>query len=352
VTEQKTPADTKWFCPCKPPFHLAGFKWFEHDRIYRRLPEHPDDKVPEAVDNLANSTAGGQIRFQSDTTQVVVRVKLAGPANMNHMPATGQCGFDIYVGPTGDQTFYNVAKYDRTRKSYEVRLFEHPVAEMRNFTLNFPLYQGVDEILVGLDPHSTVAPPPAYAWDKCIVIYGTSITQGGCASRPGMAYTNILSRALNVEVVNLGFSGNGRGEPELARTIAGIHDPGLFVLDYEANCCGLDRLRRTLPEFISILRKAHSDVPILVVSRIRGGRENHNKRLREEREERLSYQRRTVNDMRELGDSRLHFFDATDLLGDDFDECTVDGSHPTDLGFLRMARGLEPVIRSIIFSNS
>ncbi len=342
-------ADLVWHTPSEEPFRLAGFPWHDRDRAYRRMPVVPKEPLPEAVDWLAWCTAGGQAQFQTNSRRVAVRVSLRAPADMVHMPATGQCGFDVYVGPPGEQVYYNTTKYDLRKTEYEVLLFEHEKAQMRNFTLNFPLYQGVDDVKVGLDTAADVEAPPPYALDGPVVIYGTSITQGGCASRPGMAYTNILSRRLNVQVVNLGFSGSGKGEPEVARTIAGIPGPALLILDYEANCHPLEKLKETLPEFIRILRARHPDAPILVVSRIQNGQEKTQEAMARERRTRLEFQRQTVERLRKDGDANISFLDGSALLGDDFDECTVDGAHPTDLGFYRMARGIEPTAHEMLF---
>lgn len=337
----------QWHDPREAPFRLSGFAWFHQDRLYRRLPLHPADPLPEAVDSLANCTAGGQIGFQTTSSRIAVRVALTGRAGMPHMPSTGQCGFDLYLGAPGEQRFRNVAKYDHSQDRYELQLFAGPEEDadpnLRNVLLNFPLYMGVQDVLVGLDPDAEVSPPPDRAAPGPVVVYGTSITQGGCAARPGMAYTNILSRRLNLEFVNLGFSGNGRGEPEVARAIATVKNPRLLVLDYEANADG--RLRDTLPGFVDILRHAHPDVPILVVSRIRYAGELTHPGEAHAAADRRAFQAEVVEERRSNGDRAIDFIDGSTLLGNDFDECTVDGSHPTDLGFWRMAQGLEPALR-------
>ena len=265
---------------------------------------------------------------------------------MNHMPATGQCGFDLYTGSRSAQRFHNASKYDHRQTAYEVLLFEHPDKELRDFTLNFPLYQGVRRVRIGLTPEAKVAPPPPWSVDGRIVFYGTSITQGGCASRPGMAYTNILSRALNAEVINLGFSGNGRGEPEVIQSVAEVPDPQLFVLDYEANSVG--KLHKTLPDAIRILRDRHRRVPILVISRIAFAADATHRNSLQTRERSRDMQAKRVADLRRSGDDAIFFFDGSILLGSDFDECTVDGVHPNDLGFMRIARGLEPELQRIL----
>ena len=341
-------AELDWHSPKEPPIHLAGFAWFEKDRVYRRMPLEPPLPLPEAVDSLAHRTAGGQIRFQTDSRKLALRVKLTDVADMNHMPSTGQCGFDCYLGPTGKQRFLSVTKYDHHQTSYEIVLFELVRRERRNVTLNFPLYMGVSEVLVGLEQDAEILPPPPYDSDRRVVIYGTSITQGGCAARPGMCYTNILSRRINMEFINLGFSGSGRGEPEVARTIGAIERLALFVLDYEGNAGGIEPLRRTFPEFIRILREVHPTVPILAVSHVRFARESFDPNARDARRERRDFQNKTIEDLRVAGDENVHFLDGSTFLGEDFDECTVDGVHPTDLGFLRMADAMAPVIRGIL----
>lgn len=336
----------QWHSPKDPPFHLAGFAWFDKERIYRRLPVNPAHPVRPEVDSLANSTAGGQIRFQTDSPRLWLRVNLKGPGTMDHMPATGQCGFDCYLGSPGQQRYRSTTRFDHTKNEYECALFENASREMRSVTLNYPLYQGVDEVLVGLDSDAEVLPPAPYQRAGRVIVYGTSITQGGCANRPGMAYTNILSRRINLEFINLGFSGNGRGEPEMAHNIAEIEHPACVVLDHEANSG--ESLRDTLPEFLRILREAHSQVPILIVSRPRFAAENFDESSRQSRLALMEFQKGTVQALRDQGDERIFFHDGVDLLGEDFDECTVDSVHPTDLGFLRMADALEPVLEGIL----
>lgn len=336
---------------CALPLQVAGLAWFERDRAWRRMPVAPKHKLPEAVDNLANCTAGAQIRFQSDTTRVAVRVKLPRVANMVHMATTGISGVDCYAGPAGTGRglrYYGTTKFDMTKTEYEILLFEHSEALMRNFTLYLPLYSGVRSVEVAVEPDAKVLPPPKWNVAGPLVVYGTSITHGGCASRTGMAYPAILGRAMNAEFYNLGFSGSGRGEPEVARTIAEIRAPALIALDYEANSGGIKGLSATLPGFIRILREEHPKVPLLVLSRIRFAHETLQSESLRARNECLSYQRQVVSDLHKAGDANIHFQDGTDLLGRDYEECTVDGVHPTDLGFYRMAEALLPVFRRIL----
>lgn len=268
---------------------------------------------------------------------------------MYHMPATGQCGFDIYLGEPGDQQYYGTTCFDYTESSYEVDLYSFPERRLREVTLNFPLYQGVNEVAVGIEPGSSIMAPQPYRSAKKVIVYGTSVTQGGCATRPGMACSNILSRRIPLEFINLGFSGNGRGEPEVARVISEIADPALLILEYEGNVGTAERMRQTLPEFIRIYREAHPKTPIVVISRFKYARERFMPALLHKRLLMKKIEMETVDLFRRQGDGNLHFFDGEASLGTDmYNECTVDGSHPTDLGFLRMADTLTPVFQELL----
>src|SRR5690625_1449777 len=135
----------KWYDPRISPFQVSGFAWFENENIYRRLPNQPIEPIPDPVDNLANCTTGGQIRFRTTSTRLHIRVKLSGKANMSHMTAIGQCGFDCYIGEPGKQRFYNSTLYNHQQDAYENILMERKTDDWIMITLNFPLYQGVEE---------------------------------------------------------------------------------------------------------------------------------------------------------------------------------------------------------------
>ena len=341
-------ADAKgvaWLDPRTSPFRLVGFPWIGDEKVYRRLPVNPKWPIRAAVDSLANSTAGGQIQFQSDSPKILIRVKLRQVSGMYHMPATGQSGFDLYVGQPGKQLYLSTTRFSASAKDFETTLFTG-AKKNRHFTLNFPLYNGVESVEIGVMAGSAVNPPVPYEHEGRIVVYGTSITQGGCAARPGMAYPNILSRRLNAEFLNLGFSGNGKGEPALANLINQIGRKRLIVLDYEANAG--ESIRETLGPFIDILRTADQKVPILVISKIRYAGELHNLDHLKSAQSRAKFQEDLVRARRVAGDANIHFLDGGSLLGEHADECTVDGVHPTALGFMKMANAIEPAIKAIL----
>jgi lysophospholipase L1-like esterase len=161
-----------------------------------------------------------------------------------------------------------------------------------------------------------------------------------------MAYPNILSRRLNLEFVNLGFSGNGKGEPALARLINQIENKRMIVLDYEANAG--ETIRETLGPFLDLLREADKEIPILVQSKIRYAEELANPEKLKKSRDRAQFQRQVVETRRSAGDANLYFLDGSLLLGDRADECTVDGVHPTDLGFMMMADHIAPKLIEIL----
>ncbi len=347
-----------WHMPYEKPLKLAGFYWFDHDQVYRRFPVKPQFPLSEGVEGLSWCTAGGQIKFRTDSGKISLKVKLRDAGAMDHMAQTGMSGFDLYVGKPGKETFYSVTRFPCGATEFTYELFNSEVRKLRNFTINFPLYKGVNEVMIGLQDEAKIEAPPAYREKNPVVVYGTSITQGGCASRPGSCWTNILSRRLNTPFINLGFSGSGRGEPEVAGNIALIEKPAMLVLDYEANGTAYGCIfEKTLPEFISILRAAHKKTPILVISKTRYGQEaldvepdnkSHRKNYREQCKD---FQQKLVKKLQKAGDKNIYFLDGSELLGKDYWECTVDNCHPTDFGFFRMADGIEPAIRKIIFKK-
>ena len=214
--------------------------------------------------------------------------------------------------------------------------------------MHFPLYSGVEFFRLGVKEGSIVELPEPWKDPRPIVVYGTSIQQGGCATRPGMCHTNQMSRMLNRPFINLAFSGNGKGEPEMAELIAEIKNTAMIVLDYDANA-HCDGLEATLSTFVDILRKSHPEVPILLVSKLPFVEEFLDSPGYTE--ERLRYTTIHLNELnrrRALGDKNIHFLDGTSLYGESPNECTVDGCHATDLGFYMIAKQMAPVIERII----
>jgi len=335
-----------WFDPREEPFELSGFEWIKEDSVYRRLPLSPAWEIRDAVDQLANHTAGGQLRFRTNSLRILVKVELRERSGMYHMPATGQSGFDLYMLDGELLRYKKTTRFPHDTIRYQVELFNTTDPQTSLYTINFPLYNGVNSVCIGLEQGSLLEAPPPFKRPGKIVVYGTSITQGGCVGRPGMAYTNILSRDLDIQFVNLGFSGNGRGEPALAHLITQIAGTRCIILDYEANA-GLS-IKETLGPFVDVLRDKHPDIPILIMSKIRYAYDLEGSTPYKQWMELRSFQRELVDKRNHAGDTQIYFLDGFTVLGEDYDECTVDGVHPNDLGSIRIANALRPAIERIL----
>jgi lysophospholipase L1-like esterase len=213
---------------------------------------------------------------------------------------------------------------------------------IRNYILYFPLYNDVQSLKIALDEDAEVGQGRVHRDILPILYYGSSITEGGCASRPGNSYQAILTRRLDVDHINLGFSGNGRGEQTMARYIAGL-DMGVFVLDYDYNCLSIDHLWQTHKPFYQTIRQVNPDLPIIMISSPTVIKEPH------KFEERRRAVRATYEYALENGDKNVYFIDGGELFaGECWDSCTVDGVHPNDFGFFRMAMRIEKELKPIL----
>jgi len=301
------------------------------------------EKFNSGLQYLAWLTSGGVIRFASDTDSIALKVKLISKYDMAHMPRTGSAGFDLYIGKGKNKKFIKTTKPDCQQVEYEA-VFEgiNPKKEMQEWTLNMPLYNGVQELEIGILPGSRIEKPTPYAIEKPIVFYGSSITQGGCASRPGNSYTHILCRWLDANMVNLGFSGSAKGETEMARLISKI-DMSAFVMDYDHNAPDVKHLQDTHEIFFRIIRENNPDLPVIFVSKPDF---DSNVLVNAKRREVI---RSTYENAVKSGDKNVYFVDGETLFGkNDRDACTVDGCHPNDLGFMRMAENIYPTLKKAL----
>jgi len=343
-------AGIKYHSPFEEPFRLGGSAFQkELGHQFRRIPFEPF--VSDSVDVLAWYTAGIQLQFRSTSKKVVIKAKLKHGNLMHHMPQTGSSSFDLYVGGPGNWQLRTSARYDLHHQEFTSTLFDRPEAGLREYLINFPLYNGVESLWIGLEEDAEILPPSPWSCDKPVVVYGTSITQGGCASHPGGCWTNILSRWHNCEFYNFGFSGSGKGEPAAAEILAGIENPRCFILDYEANAHN-EGIRATLERFLDILRSKHPQVPITVISKaphgatmLSFGADDNCTEVSEDCRLSQEFQREVVAKRRAAGDENIYFVNGLKLLGIDWGECMMDGCHFNDLGFYRFAENLNRYIK-------
>lgn len=347
----KAEGNLNFFDPkTNPAFRIEGLPWFETNKNYHRLPDDSAGKVSDGVYWLMKQPAGGMIRFKTNSSQITLRMRNLNDYQMSHMAACGQQGADLYYKRACDSEylFSCVTKFAEPATEYDMVVFRADEKEDKEILIHLPLYEELDEILVGLDTDATLCAPCDRARPGKVAVYGTSITQGGCASRPGMAYTNILSRRLDIEFVNLGFSGSGLGEPVMGEYLRQIPDVKLFVLDYDANGGRPGTLEKYIDELVANIRAGYPETPILIVSKPPFTLDLFVKEYADVRKRLVNFQRNFVESHRAT-DKNLYFFDGNGLFGDrDIYEMTVDGTHPTDLGFYTMANTLTPVFRSLL----
>lgn len=327
-------------------FAIEGKGWRETTNPYDRFPPKAQGKVPEGVWLLSQQSAGIAVRFQSDAPQIWARWSLSSEAlAMPHMPATGVSGVDLYTRQE-DEKWVFVGNGRPAQVAGNVAAFYPPIAkegEMREYLLYLPLYNGTKSLEIGVPQGKRLQNVLQRPREKAhpVVYYGSSITQGGCASRPGMAFTNILSRALDRPIVNLGFSGSAMLEQEVADLMAEL-DPVVFVLDALPNAHNLppDKLSARLTAFAKTLRAKRPDTPILFVGQAKALPYRKPYAASDTQEE-------VVKALEESGMKNLFLLDGAKLFASD-GEGTVDGVHPNDYGMMAHAKGLQGTLERII----
>ena len=338
--ETNLPCDDLCFYDAETmPFRIYGITR-EGDR-FCRMPESVAKAVNEGVHQLYANTAGGRVRFVTDSCRIAISAKMDKICKMSHFPLTGSGGFDLYTDEEAGQCYCGtfMPPYEM-EDGYESMISIPRERRERIITIHFPLYSDVKKLWIGLEQNAVVKPAPDYIHEKPIVFYGSSITQGGCASRPGNAYQAILSRRLDCNFINLGFSGSARGESVMADYIASL-DMRAFVMDYDHNAPTVEHLEQTHEAMFRRIRKAHPELPVIFMTRPKV-------RLLEDEKARQEVVRRTYENARAAGDEYVRFLCGRDLITPQAQEtATVDNCHPNDSGFASMAYALEKVLRAI-----
>jgi hypothetical protein len=306
--------------------------------------------VRKPVWNLSRQSAGMCVRFVTDADAIWARWTLTNPAlAMPHMPATGVSGLDLYVktGPANQWHWLAIGKPTAQTTTAKLVAAIPAAAAPREYLLYLPLYNGVTSVEIGIPKSAKLSKAPSRPIErsKPIVFYGTSITQGGCASRPGMCHPAILGRRLDRPVINLGFSGNGTMDAEVAALLADL-DPAVFVIDCLPNMDAKTVTARTAP-LVDTLRKAHPATPILLVEDRTYGEAFLLESKRQHNEQNRAALRKAYDTLVAAGDKHIGYLDGESLLAKDGED-TVDGSHPTDLGFVHQADAFEAALRPLL----
>ena len=326
---------------------VEGQGWLPADlhSRYDRLPAKAEKIVRPPVWSLSRDSAGIAFRFNTDATTIQIRYTVGDKAiALHHMPATGVSGVDLYALDKGTWKWVDVTRPKEPATTYTIAGLD---PGKRTYMGYLPLYNSTVKIEIGI-PEGTAFEPIAPRTAKPVVFYGTSITHGASASRPGLCHPAILGRRLDRPVINLGFSGNGKMEPEVVALLSEI-DAAVYVIDCLPNMTGAEVAERAEP-LVRQLRKARPDTPIVLVEY----RSFTNSWIFKARRDRHAENRASLIRAFDLlvssGVKNLHYIEGENLLGDDTEGAT-DGSHPNDLGFMRQADIFEPVLRKALGQN-
>ena len=321
------------------PFCVHGV--FYENGKFRRMPESVANTVnPGVIERHAN-TAGGRVRFKTNSKRVAIVVLMPYVYYAPHCCLTGTAGFDLYVRHEGEEIPHFRATFVppvSLKTGYEsVKELD---GEMVEVTINMPLYSDVSELYIGVDEGAELLPAETYPNKAPIVYYGNSITQGACASRSGNAFATIASREVGYDFVNLGFSGWGRAELEMAEYVAGL-DMDIFVYDYDFNAPNEKYLAETHERMFKIIREKHPSLPVVMLSRTSVANPAATVLRRE-----IIY--KTYLNAKAAGDENVYFIDGQSIFPDFADAATVEGIHANDLGQAFIGVAIAKVLREII----
>ncbi|MEX2718238.1 MAG: SGNH/GDSL hydrolase family protein [Candidatus Sigynarchaeota archaeon] len=323
--------------------YVEGLYWFgkgNHELV--RLPSSSFSQLRKDVAFLATNTAGGCIRFKARTASIGIEIVMQPSRAYEKFSRAGQCGIDVYADGRYIHTFIP------PRDGYFISVAETDSSRAHEYASYLPPYASIDLKSSWVD--EDIKPPVPHAIEKPIVFYGSSITQGAYASRPGLAYPAQIGRLLDVETINLGFSGNGKCEPEVAKLVSQI-DASCLVMDAGGNLTapveeGLIQSR--YPAFLNVIRARHPKMPILINNMQHIGAALWNVEFRRLCDKVRQAIKETYDLLVRSGDRNVHYVDGLDMIGPDDMDCTADGTHANDLGFHRYVSVMAPVLKRIL----
>lgn len=320
------------------PFKIYGVK--KENGKFRRLPEAVAAKVSDSVYQLHTNTAGGRVRFVTDSTFVAIHAVIEGIPCASHMSVTGITGLDLYAGEDGVEKYIGCFVPPCGMEGGYESVVDFEDRKERVITVNFPLYSNLIKLYVGLEEGASLKEPPAYTYEKPFVSYGSSITQGSCASRPGNCYQHLLTRQFDCDHWNLGFSGSAKAEDAIIDWIKQL-DMSVFLYDYDFNTPTVEHLKATHEKMFCAVREAQPDLPIIIMSRPKYYPTDFGKKC-------MEVIRTTYENAIAVGDNNVYFLDGPTLMADIKSDGIVDNCHPSDSGFVSMARAIAPVLGKLL----
>jgi len=312
---------------------LEGFPYFQENNSLCRLPESIVPALPELARWVCRHPAGGLLRFRTDSPRIALRVKYETSEFCPTTPSKALVGWDAYMG-SGKKRVFVKTLYSLDTKLVLIDGVDGLDKTMREWTLYFPVRNHPQTVELGIDKDAAIKPPPPHRVKKPILFYGSSIVEGGCASRGGLTYPMIIGRQLDAPVINYGFGGSGRGELEVAEAIAKL-DLAAVVIDYDHNSPSPEHLRKTHWKFFRHIRKARPLRPILLVSSV------NFRNAPGYFGTRAAIIENTCRKARAAGDRRVWFLHGKTIYPKDrWWDCSGDHLHPNDFGFQCMAEAI------------
>lgn len=337
--------DVTWYDVKKAPFSIHGLYNPETEPYFHRLPFDVAEATSEGVAKLHQECAGGRVRFSTDSPYIAIRAKFRVVGRSSHLTLVSTAGFDLFMdGEFGSRYIKEFRMpYDMTDR-YE-QILHLDKGEMRSFTINMPVHSVVETLEIGLAPDASVKEAKPYRDIKPVIFYGSSIVHGTAATRPGNTYPTIISRELNIDFRNIGFSGHAKGEPEIAEWMATL-PMSIFVCDYDHNAPTVEHLEETHYAMYEIIRKKNPDLPYIMITRPNfwTSRRGWEDSLARRDVIMSSYLKARAN-----GDKNVWFIDGMSFFTEAYqNECVMDSCHPQDAGFIRMAESIGTFIRHIL----
>ena len=335
------------------PFELYGISYDNENKCFVRAPYNLAKSISNPLEVLNTCTTGGRVRFSTDSKKIVIAVKYRYLVKVPHMASSGFAGFTLmedyangktvwvktFMPPVKDNETGYTDAVDFEKSEFTPRKGKYG---MRNFTLHFPLYNDyIEGVFIGVEKGSKVEKGLPYRSVKPVLYYGSSITQGGCANRADNLYQGFISKWSNTDYINLGYSGNGKAEPEMVKYLASI-DCSVFVCDYDHNAGTPEYLEKTHYPLYKAFRETHPDTPIVFLSSPDWFKFPKNRTARRRVIE-ANYKRAKAE-----GDNNVYYISGKNIMGDALEHGFVDGTHPNDLGFYKMAKAIYKVIKPFI----
>lgn len=315
---------------------IDGLLYSKENNNFKRLPKTL--KTDESLLVVASHSSGGYIDFTTDSSSISVKVKSINKINLPHMALTGSIGLDLYYIEEDNFTFLGTTKVSEIEFTYT--FIKNLPKTKKKFRIYFPLYIELEELELILDSNSSLIQENSIK--PKIICYGTSITQGACASRSAMSYPAILGRLLpNYSVYNLGFSGNAMLRPEIANLIKEVENLEILVMEVEANVGMVDNLlTERLDSFIKTILDKNKELNIYLISRFPHSKTLFDKKLKQRLNKNLKHQKEIAKKY----DKNIIFIDGNKLLKKFKSDHSVDLDHLNDLGFYEIAHSLGKII--------